>query len=50
MKQSAKQGLWQRQQIVALIGVIIFVGYLGLTSFPAEQTPSVLSISPTTQE
>ena len=34
-------------QLVALVGVIVFLGYLGVTSFQRERTPSVPSLSPT---
>lgn len=36
-------------QIVALVGVILLLGYVGLTSFQQEQTSPASSISPTTQ-
>jgi hypothetical protein len=36
-------------QIFALLGVIFFLGYVGLNSFQRDRTPSAPGISPTTQ-
>ncbi|MBD1999181.1 hypothetical protein H6F88_24095 [Oculatella sp. FACHB-28] len=36
-------------QIVALAGVILFLGYLGLTSIQHDQMPSIPDV-PTTQQ
>ncbi|MBD2356873.1 hypothetical protein H6G41_19955 [Tolypothrix sp. FACHB-123] len=37
-------------QIVALLGVVVFWGYLGLTSYQSQPTSSVPSILPTMQK
>jgi hypothetical protein len=37
-------------QIVALVGVILFLGYLGFTNYQSNLTPSVPVISPITQK
>lgn len=37
-------------QIVTLVGVVIFLGYLGFTSYQTNRTFSVPSISPTIQK
>jgi hypothetical protein len=36
-------------QISAVVGVILFLGYVGLSSFQRDRTPSVPELSPTTQ-
>ncbi len=36
-------------QIFALVGVTLFLGYIGLNSIQRDQTPSAPEISPTTQ-
>ncbi len=36
-------------QIFALVGVILFLGYVGLNSFRQDRNPSVPETSPTTQ-
>jgi hypothetical protein len=35
--------------ISALVGVTLFLGYVGLSNFQRDQTPSAPGISPTTQ-
>ncbi|BAY63778.1 hypothetical protein NIES22_38670 [Calothrix brevissima NIES-22] len=40
----------QSIQIVALLGVLVFWGYLSFTSYQTQQQPSVPSIAPTTQK
>jgi hypothetical protein len=37
-------------QIVAVVGVILFWGYLGLTSYQSQRPSSVPSILPTSQK
>lgn len=37
-------------QIVSLVGVILFLGYLGLSSYQSNRTPSVPVILPTIQK
>lgn len=36
-------------QVFALVGVIFFLGYVGLNSFQRDRTPSAPGISPSTQ-
>lgn len=37
-------------QIIALVGVIMFLGYLGLTNYRSDSLPSLPITSPTTQK
>ncbi|MEB3182326.1 MAG: hypothetical protein VKL59_25310 [Nostocaceae cyanobacterium] len=37
-------------QLVALLGVMVFLGYLGFTSYQSHRTPSYPVIAPTTHQ